>query len=118
MDDQAELRVDGGDASGKVHVWILLYRRKWLFLVGVVVGLGLGYLYYLKKRPVYESTARILIRNNEVRFPALGFDTAGTLAPQDKLNTQIILMRSPLVAGLAVQKHDLGKLPSLAGAPD
>ena len=44
-----------------VDVWGILARRKWLVILGMILGLGLGYIYLLQADPVYESIAQVLI---------------------------------------------------------
>ena len=53
-DDAVDEVTSGGD---RVDLWGLLVRRKWLILVGTVIGLVLGALHYARTKPTYESRA-------------------------------------------------------------
>ena len=42
-------------------LWGLMWRRKSLIGLGMVVGLVMGSLYYARTTPIYESAAEILV---------------------------------------------------------
>ncbi len=46
----------------RVDFWGLVARRKWLILLGLVIGLGLSYLYFTQATEWYQSSAKIRIR--------------------------------------------------------
>ena len=47
--------------SSNFDFWGLLTRRKWIVFIGLITGLGLGYLYHTQATPLYESRAIIQI---------------------------------------------------------
>ena len=51
--------------SQGVDVGGILSRRKWLVILGFILGLGLGYIYMLQATPRYESVAQILIEDKQ-----------------------------------------------------
>ena len=48
--------------SPEFDFWALLNRRKGLVFLGLLVGLGLGYLYHTRAEVIFESSAKILIQ--------------------------------------------------------
>lgn len=76
-------------------------RRKSLMCLGVVVGMTLGMLYYMRVPAVYESSAKILITN---RNPDVlqGRDSSYNVM-EDQVANQISMIRSPLLAGRAAE---------------
>jgi succinoglycan biosynthesis transport protein ExoP len=93
----------------------MLLRRLWLIVLGGLVGLGLGYLYFTKQISVYMSSARLLVvrERSSGEMPIRGIEhrvEADTTAP--------ILIRSPLIVSEAVRKHELQNLPPFLGRGD
>jgi capsular exopolysaccharide synthesis family protein len=89
------------------------WRHKTLVVLGVVIGLVLGVLYYSRQSPVYQSSAQVLVIKKSPAFSLPGSDPGGAF--DDFLATHQVLIRSPLVVGRAVQKANLRDLKSLAG---
>ncbi|HWA98088.1 MAG TPA: polysaccharide biosynthesis tyrosine autokinase [Pirellulales bacterium] len=116
VEDRGLQHIEAGYATGKVDVVAAISRRKWLLLLAVAITTSLGAVYYTQKRPTYESSSRILVKNNEVQYPLM--DASAGLRQQEKLNTQMILIRSPLIAQLAIERHDLADLQSMAEQAD
>jgi len=102
MDNQHVLKIVG-----------LLWRFKWILAFGLIVGLALGYLYFLRQTPVYKSSAQILLVKRQAQLPIAGVE--GTAGYEDTLATQILLLRSPVIVGRAVEEHDLRSLDSFQG---
>lgn len=95
-------------------VWSIVQRRRLLLVLGPVLGLALGFVYYGCLTPVYESRARVLVASQ--RPSAEAPNGAFGIGYQDNhLATQILLIRSPRIVQQAVQAHRLGSLPSLSG---
>jgi capsular exopolysaccharide synthesis family protein len=96
----------------------ILWRRKALVLLGLVVGLILGSLYYAQKLPVYQSSAQVLvIKKRADALPIPGSD-AGWSYMDDYLATHMKLIQSPLIVGQAAKKKEVQTLATLAGRPD
>ena len=100
-------------AGGGLDLLAMAWQRKWITVWLTIVALGLGYLYFLKATPVYQSAAQILLIKQEADLPMAGVE--GQVNYEDQLSTHMILTRSPLIVEQAVKKHDLGALPSLKG---
>src|SRR5258708_3961986 len=71
-------------------------RRKSLMCLGIVVGLTLGVLYYMRVPPLYESYAKILITNKNPDV-LQNKDYSG-YSGEDQVANQISMIRSPLIA--------------------
>jgi polysaccharide biosynthesis transport protein len=100
-----------GPAESQDSGWAFLgfiWRRLWLVILAVIVGLGLGYLNFLHQPAVFQSSAQMLIVKQQNRVPIPG------IQPEARYDsTHEILLRSPAIINQAVKKHDLAALPSL-----
>src|SRR5262249_52704639 len=81
----------------------VFWERKSYVFLGLVLGLLVGTLYYVKVKPVFQSSTRVLIvkKNPEV-LPINGSDPR---MPQfdDYVGTQQVLIRSPAVLSFLVK---------------
>lgn len=95
--------------------FVTLWRtRRWLLIAGLVIGLGLGYLYYSRSPAVYESSCLVMVERREANLPVDPNAMRGEGNSVDSLvSTHMILLRSPRVMEPAAEK--LAKLPALAG---
>lgn len=89
-----------------------LWKRKALVLLGAVTTTVVAALYYAAARPVYESTAQVLVvkKTPEVVTGA----GAGPTAVEDYVATQQAILGSPIVVARAVEKSNLAALTSFA----
>ena len=90
----------------------MMWRRKWLLMFGALVGLGLGYLYYTKQPPVYQSAAEIQISNPNAtnNLPMEGLEYQA-----HPLADEIRVIRSELVLKDAAVIGDLSSTKQFAG---
>ena len=108
---QVEFSTPESQESG----WAFLgfaWRRKWLIAFAIVVALALGYLHFLKQPAVFQSAAQMLIVKQ--RTGALPIGGVNVETRYD--DTHEMLLRSPVIISKAVEKHDLGTLPSMHGS--
>ena len=101
-----------------------LIRRKWLLVIGCLVGLGAGYLWYIQATPRYQSAAQIHVTSRgtsriyESGQASMrgGYDEymSGFYVSNHVLPTHVVLIKSPLIVGRAVANYKLRQLPSLA----
>ncbi len=97
--------------QGGVDVWGILARRKWLVILGLIVGLGLGYIYLLQASPVYESVAQVLIEQKKPpTIPISGFDTQFASVSEEAKHAVII--KTPRILAQAFDDFKLEKLPT------
>jgi capsular exopolysaccharide synthesis family protein len=96
----------------------IVWRRKSLVLLGLVVGLVGGVIFQSQRAPVYQTGAQVLVVKKRADvLPIPGNDAANSYY-DDYISTHLVLIKSPLIVGRAVKKHDLGALPSFAGQGD
>lgn len=112
--DLAELNDSGppaGHAPAGPGLLTVLWRRKAYLVFGAVIGLGLGYLDYLRRERVYQSTAQLFVQKRRAD-PVQVVGPVGSAGPADSrvafiedfLATQEALIRSAEVLNLAA-KH-------------
>ncbi|MBC8876844.1 MAG: polysaccharide biosynthesis tyrosine autokinase [Planctomycetes bacterium] len=89
------------------------WRRKWLIAFAIVVALALGYLHFLKQPAMYQSSAQMLIVKQRGSVPI-----SGVTLQTSYDSSHETLLRSPVIISKAVEKHDLGSLPSMRGSGD
>jgi capsular exopolysaccharide synthesis family protein len=109
-DRSAELAATGS-------LWQVAWRRKGLVALGLLAGLGLGVVVYLRYPPVYQSTAQALVVK---KYPdaVTGVNTHFS-SPEDDGATHQELMQSTTVIRRAIRLGKLDTLPNLgAGGAD
>jgi len=93
----------------------IAWRGKWLIVLGIVVGLVLGFVYYCSSTPVYKAAAQVLvIKKRPSTLPNTGVDLSQAYA-DDYFSAQQALIQSPLIIDRAIQRGKLQTLASLAG---
>jgi capsular exopolysaccharide synthesis family protein len=86
----------------------ILWNRKALIILGAVVGLVIGALYFATRKPIYESTAQVLVKKETPPVPGFGLEAYGMY--EDYLTTHEKLVASPVMIKKAVQVGDLKAL--------
>ena len=107
---QVEFSTPESQESG----WAFLgfaWRRKWLIVFAMVVAMALGYLHFLKQPAVYQSSAQMLIVKKRGTVPI-----SGVTLQTSYDSTHETLLKSPAIISKAVEKYDLGSLPSMRGS--
>lgn len=88
----------------------IFWERKSFIFLGVILGLLVGTLYYVKVKPVYQSTARVLVvKKSPDVLPMHGADPRQPLF-DDYVGTQQVLIRSPAVLKILVNDPEFQKL--------
>lgn len=108
--------VETDPRQGRLTLLQVVWNRKALVLLGVVVGLALGTLNYLRKQPVYQSTAQLLVINKRP-VPIMGLDAQLAAAgyAEDFASAHLSIIKSTLVLGKAARKLADSDLKSLQG---
>jgi len=100
------------------HLLLVVWQRKVLVILGVATGLALAALYYAQATPIYQSNAQVLVvKKINTAVPVAGGDPRMTVM-EDYLGTHLVLLKSPKIAKMAMEKRELNKLPSLANVGD
>jgi len=104
--------------AGLLDILAIVRRRFWLIMFGLVVGVGLGTLYFFKATPMYESKVQILVMPKDSNLPSQstkgGSDFQQKSAEEDVLATHIELFKSPRVVQKAIETNNLLELATLA----
>src|SRR5579883_1210978 len=99
----------------------VLLRRKAYLVFGAIIGLIIGFLYYIITPKSYESAGRILVLKKQTENPLEssmrlehgGVASSGTT--EDFLETHKAVLRSPLIIERAIEKANLQELDSFRG---
>lgn len=94
----------------------IVWRRKALVLLGIVVGVVLGSFYYVVRQAVHESAAEVLVikkrpdvvAGNEMKMSHF----------EDYVTTHQELIKSPLIINRAIEARNLRSLNALQGEED
>jgi polysaccharide biosynthesis transport protein len=94
----------------------MVWRRKGLIGLGIVVGLVLGLVFYTQVTPLYQSRGQILVvKKRPDSFT--GIDTRN-LSIEDYVATHKTLLESPTIIEGAIERRKLASLASLDGKED
>ncbi len=97
----------------------IAWQRRSLVLLGVVIGLVCGGLYYAKATPSYLSTAQIVVTKTQPEVLASSGGNAERMAMnEDYLSWHLGLIRSELNIKRAIKRPEVSGLKSLAGLAD
>ena len=79
---------DAESASGVIGVtdiYYVLFRRKWLILIGCVLGFLVAGMIWKKKQPLYQSNAKLLVKwVSDVRSPTPVGTDPSTISPDSQ----------------------------------
>src|SRR5262245_10669083 len=117
--DEAELgQAESGQRTGPSMLQVA-WQRKSLVILGLMIGLMLGLLYYAQRPPVYSSSAQILVVKKGQDSLNIGpGQSGGYLVMDDYMATQSVLLKSPIVIGKAVATPKMKDLVSFRGEND
>lgn len=92
-----------------------LWRSKWIVLFVLIIGMTLGYLYYSKVTPIYESTSKILLVKKET---SREFGAKEEFTYEEQIETQKNILRSEKLISSAIEGKNLEKLKVFQGKDD
>jgi len=104
---------EGDPADGKLGILAVVWRKKWLFLFFAAVGSALGYLYFLRLPPIYQSTAQVMIIKRDMGVPGVNQQERTVSDDSAGVNMHSLLLKNPTIAARAIEKYHLSNLPSL-----
>src|SRR4029078_474817 len=98
----------------------IMWQRKSLVILGIMLGLVLGLLYYAQRPPVYQPMAQLLVvkKTGTTDTPFGGRSDNRAAFMEDYMSTQSILIKSPEIINRAVklrQMQDLKTFPTETG---
>ncbi|MGF1579456.1 MAG: polysaccharide biosynthesis tyrosine autokinase [Gemmataceae bacterium] len=115
----AESNERGGaeDSAGPAKILQVLWRHKYLVILGSLVGLVLGGVYYVRTPPVYQTSTQVMVIRKS-SSSLMSRSNAQMVVIQDYLPSHITALKSPLIVKEAVKRHDLRELSSFSGVND
>lgn len=109
--DPAEQAANRG--GGPPTLMQVAWQRKSLVILGIMIGLVLGLLYYAQKQPAYQSISQMLVvKKTPNDSLSLGGQESRLAYMEDYMSTQSILVRSPAIIERAVKKPSMQDLKS------
>jgi polysaccharide biosynthesis transport protein len=109
-------QVEAAVGRGGPTLMQIAWQRKSLVILGIMIGLVLGLLYYAQKQPVYQSLSQMLIvKKTPNDSLSLGTGENRITYMEDYMSTQSVLVRSPEIIGRAAKKPNLQDLKSFPG---
>lgn len=100
--------------ESSLDIWGMLWRRKWIVLSCIFLGLICGFLYYYSATPIYRSNARVLIERKQP--PLQMGSTTGRVDRYEAITENMkhpIVMRSPQIISNAFNDNKLVQCDSL-----
>jgi capsular exopolysaccharide synthesis family protein len=121
MSQADDLGFDNPDAAVPQAAGGLLtvvWRRKSLVALGVVLGMVGGILAYAQRPPVYQATAQVMvIKKRGDPLPIAGGDPRMSYV-EDYVSSHMVVIRSSVIVERAVKKRNLQQLHSFGGQGD
>ncbi|MDG2383985.1 MAG: polysaccharide biosynthesis tyrosine autokinase [Pirellulaceae bacterium] len=109
--------VENVPAEQGIDVVGILLRRKWIIIMMMMLGVGLGYIYLLQASPVYESLSQVLIEDKKPPSIALsGIDNQFMNASAEAKHA--IMIQSPRILLQAFDGYSLGNLTTFSESDD
>lgn len=92
----------------------LLWRWKWLPILGGAIGLTVGYLFYNQQPPQYQAYALINVESPG-GMRQLPLDSGGMYVAPKSISDELIVIKSSKVLDQAIRQGSLNNHPKLAG---
>lgn len=94
-----QLDVESSTPRSNTSLLTVVWQRKSLVILGIVVGLVAGTLFYAQRTPVFQSPASILIvKKHGAPTSGPGTVTASSIMMEDYMSTQKVLLGSQMIA--------------------
>jgi len=101
------------EAAPQSNIYRIAWQRKSLLILGLILALVIGVLYYSQKDPVYQSLALISVqRKNQ---PLGAQDPRNQFMMEDPLGLHVTLLRTSTILNGVVQDNDIKKLETFVG---
>ena len=106
------MRSDGSQESAFAFL-AFAWRRKWVVVLSIFIVSALGYLYYLRQAPIFQSDLQAIVIKPSTPFAGTVFADVGLSTAQLDM-----IMTSARVVRAAISEHQLDKLPGLVEETD
>ncbi|MFM7151131.1 MAG: Wzz/FepE/Etk N-terminal domain-containing protein, partial [Gemmataceae bacterium] len=116
LEDRVSLGNEQANAdSTQRNLLLVLWDRKWLVILGLLVGSGIGALVYSRTTPIYSSFLDVLIikKRSDVVNTQVGSAQAGDPMSsylEDFVLTHIVLIKSPTIIERTIKTGKLNDL--------
>jgi succinoglycan biosynthesis transport protein ExoP len=102
------------EAVSQSNIYRIAWQRKSLLILGVVLAIVIGVLYYSQKEPVYQSQALMAVqrKNNPILY---NDPRAAIMAQEDYLTFHTTLLRTPIILKNVATDSEVKKLETFAG---
>ncbi len=102
--------IDAGSGRTATSIISVIWQRKSLVILGLVIGLVIGSLFYAQRQPIYESRASVHVVNKSVNpGGSTSSRSVTTTFVDDYMSTQKQIMGSEIIAELAAKKDKIKK---------
>ena len=113
-----DVDVYGGSAEPaerpQPNVFAVIWRRRWIVIACVILGLIAGATYYAKATPVYSSASVVYVQDNALKI--MNDPMGGTNRSQSYLFTQCQLLTSTSILSDALKNPDVAQAKTLQNA--
>ncbi|MFN3190783.1 MAG: polysaccharide biosynthesis tyrosine autokinase [Aureliella sp.] len=103
-----------GEAHNSFDIVQILWRWKWLPILGSIIGAGLGYLYFSKQPAIYQATALVQVATSLPGVTSQQVFNAEEMGPGTRADESMVI-RSQKVLRVAVNRGRLTDQPLFAG---
>ncbi len=102
------------EAASQSNIYRIAWQRKSLLILGLILAIVIGILYYSQKEPVYQSFAMIsVVRKNQ---PLSSLDGRSAYNSQDDyLTLHAIMLKTASILAPVAQDNDIKKLETFLG---
>lgn len=106
---------DSEQPHGLAFIIRIVRQHLLLLLLGLVLGLIISALKYIRGTPIYEASSQVLVIHKR---PAAMEGAIALSQFEDYVSTHEAFLRSPVVVAEAIKKWNLQSLPSFANVAD
>ena len=101
------------EAAQQSNIYRIAWQRKSLIILGLILAIVIGILYYSQKDPVYQSQSMLAVQRKNP--PILGDIRGAYMMNDDYLTTHATLLRTPMILRKVAEDTDIKKLETFAG---
>ena len=102
------------EAASQSNIYRIAWQRKSLLILGLLLAVVIGILYYSQKEPVYQSFAMISVQRKNQPLSALDGRSAYN-SQDDYLNLHAIMLKTASILAPVAMDNDIKKLETFLG---